>query len=305
MPPRNVYFSHGAKSEQHLLEDILIEALQIYGQDVYYIPRKIIQLDTILNEDVLSQFEKSFKIEMYLENVDGFEGDGKLVSKFGLEIRDQITLVVSVRRWNQLIGRFGYTENSTRPREGDLVYFPMTKGLFEIKWVEDKLPFFQLNNMPTFKLTCELFEYSNQNISTGIADIDEVQRVSSQMWQAYVEFENNVPHTIDEMCVITLPSGVTGSAKFLGVDQTDDGYIGNFGALSFDDGQYHRITVDTTFSGESSNTLSTVTEIINLTAGDSVIFKNDFSAQNSAFEIQGNSFIDFSETNPFGEPYEN
>ena len=172
--PRSVYFSHGTRSEKHILEDILIESIKIMGHDVYYIPRKIIKMDQILNEDFLSQFDKAFKIEMYVESVDGFEGDGKLVAKFGLEIRDQITLVVSRRRWNGLIGKFGYTENSARPREGDLVYFPMTGGLFEIKWVEDKQPFFQLNNTPTFKLTCELYEYSNENINTGVPEVDGV-----------------------------------------------------------------------------------------------------------------------------------
>lgn len=301
--PRNVYFSHGARSEQHLLEDILIEALKIYGHDAYYIPRKIVKMDHLLNEDVLSQFEKAFKIEMYVESVDGFEGDGKLISKFGLEIRDQITLVVSRRRWNALIGKFGYTENSTRPREGDLIYFPMTEGLFEIKWVEDKAPFFQLNNTPTFKLTCELFEYSSQNINTGVVAVDKVQNALSQVWRAYVEFDNAL-HTLNEFCTITLPSGVTGSAKFIGIENTEDGYLASFGSLSFDDDQFHSITEGTVFTGQDSNTTSTVTQTIGLDDGDEVLFKNDYNAQNSTFETEANSIIDFAEGNPFGEPFE-
>jgi hypothetical protein len=304
MPPRNVYFSHGTRSEKHLLEDILIEAMKIYGHDVYYIPRKIIQMDTILNEDFLSQFDKAFKIEMYVESVDGFEGDGKLVSKFGLEIRDQITVVVSRRRWNGLIGKFGYTENSARPREGDLIYFPMTAGLFEIKWVEDKQPFFQLNNTPTFKLTCELYEYGNQNINTGVPEVDSVQQASSQVWRAYVDFLNDEVHSPDEFCTITLPSGITGSAKFLSVAQYTSMTAASFGSLVFDDGQYHSITVGTTFTGQESETVSTVTQLIDLSDGDAMTFPNDFAAQNSSFAIQGNNFIDFSEGNPFGEPFD-
>jgi hypothetical protein len=301
---RNVYFSHGTRSEKHLLEDILIEAMKIYGHDVYYIPRKIIQMDTILNEDFLSQFDKAFKIEMYVESIDGFEGDGKLVSKFGLEIRDQITVVVSRRRWNGLIGKFGYTENSARPREGDLIYFPMTAGLFEIKWVEDKQPFFQLNNAPTFKLTCELYEYGNQNINTGVPEVDSVQQVSSQVWRAYVDFLNDEVHAPDEYCTITLPSGITGSAKFLSVAQYTSMTAASFGSLVFDDGQFHSITVGTTFTGQDTETVSTVTQLIDLSDGDAMTFPNDFAAQNSSFGIQGNNFIDFSEGNPFGEPFD-
>lgn len=302
--PRNVYFSHGTRSEQHLLEDILIESMKIMGHDVYYIPRKIVQMDRILNEDFLSQFDKAFKIEMYVESIDGFEGDGKLVSKFGLEIRDQITVVVSRRRWNTLIGKFGYTENSARPREGDLLYFPMTSGLFEIKWVEDKQPFFQLNNAPTFKLTCEVYEYTNENINTGVPEVDGVQHAVTQPWRAYVEFTDNVVHKVDEYCTITLPSGVTGSAKFLGVAQYTDLTAASFGALLFDDGQFHSITIGTTFTGQDSGTVSTVVELIDLLDGNGIAFTNDFAAQNSTFEIQGNNFIDFSEGNPFGEPFD-
>jgi hypothetical protein len=302
--PRNVYFSHGTRSEKHLLEDILIEAMKIYGHDVYYIPRKIVQMDHVLNEDFLSQFDKAFKIEMYVESIDGFEGDGKLVSKFGLEIRDQITVVVSRRRWNGLIGRFGYTEDSARPREGDLVYFPMTSGLFEIKWVEDKQPFFQLNNTPTFKLTCELFEYSNENINTGVPEVDGVQQASSQVWRAYVDFLDDEVHAVDEFCTITLPSGITGSSKFLSVTQYTNMTAASFGSLVFNDGKYHNITVGTTFTGQESGTVATVTQLIDLTDGDAMAFPNDYSAQNSTFGIAGNNMIDFSEGNPFGEPFD-
>lgn len=303
--PRNVYFSHGTRNEKHLMEDILIEAMRIYGHDVYYIPRKIIELDKILNEDVLSKYEKAFKIEMYVENVDGFEGDGKLISKFGLEIRDQVTLVVSRRRWNQLIARFGYTEDSQRPREGDLIYFPMTAGMFEIKWVEDKLPFFQLNNTPTFKLTCELHEYTHTNIDTGVHEVDAVQNAMSQTNRAKVQFENDIPHRLNEYVTITLPSGVTGQAKFLTITQDEDlgGMVVGLGTLEFDDGQYHQLTVGTTLLGKDSGALGTVESLIGITSGDQLYFENDINAQNSSFETQGNSFLDFTESNPFGEPF--
>lgn len=172
--PRNVYFSQGRTSEQRLYEDITIEALKIYGHDVYYIPRTIVNQDAIFNEATLSRFGESFMIEMYVENTDGFEGEGDLLSKFGVEVRDSLTLVLSTRRWEQLVGRF-QTVAESRPQEGDLIYFPLVKGLFEIKFVEDESPFYQLQNLPTFKLSCETFAYSQEEIDTGITPIDDIE----------------------------------------------------------------------------------------------------------------------------------
>jgi hypothetical protein len=303
MPPRNVYFSHGTRSEQNLLEDLIIEAMSIYGHDVYYIPRKIVNLDTILNEDVISKFEKSFKVEMYVESVDGFEGDGKLIAKFGLEIRDQITLVVARRRWNSLVGRFGYTQDSVRPREGDLIFFPMTRGLFEIKFVEDKKPFFQLNNTPTFKLICELFEYGGQDIDTGIDVVDLTQKQTSQTHRTVVTFADSAVIPVNEYANILLPSGITGSAKVLAYEIDGDTTILSFGALTFNDGQFHTLTADTVLTGQTSGIVATVVSVIGLSDSDAVLFENDAAAQNSAFETIGNSFIDFSVANPFGEPF--
>lgn len=303
MPPRNVYFSHGARSEQNLLEDLIIESMRIYGHDVYYIPRKIVDLDKILNEDVISKFEKAFKIEMYVESVDGFEGDGKLIAKFGLEIRDQITLVVARRRWNTLVGRFGYTEDSVRPREGDLIFFPMTKGLFEIKFVEDKKPFFQLNNTPTFKLICELFEYGGQNIDTGIDAVDITQNQTSQTHRANVSFVGSAVIPVNEYVTITLPTGITGSGKVLGYQQDGTDTVLSLGVLTFDDGIYHKLTNSTTLTGQTSEIVATVNSVIGLGDGDEALFENDIAAQNSSFETIGNSYIDFSESNPFGEPF--
>lgn len=169
--PRNVYFSQGTTPEKRLYEDITIEALKIYGHDVFYIPRTIVNTDAIFNEDALSKFGEAFQIEMYVENTDGFEGDGDLLSKFGVEVRDSMTLVLATRRWEELVGRFQSTPEG-RPQEGDLIYFPLVKGLFQISFVEDESPFYQITNLPTFKLTCELFEYGNEAIDTGIAEVD-------------------------------------------------------------------------------------------------------------------------------------
>src|SRR5210317_551960 len=124
---RNLYFSDTVRSEQYLYEDIVIESLKMYGQDVYYMPRDIVNEDTILGDDPESSFNSSHVIEMYIENTEGFEGEGDLFTRFGVEIRDEATFVVSRKRWEQTVG--GDNDiNSKRPREGDLIYLPLSKS---------------------------------------------------------------------------------------------------------------------------------------------------------------------------------
>ena len=133
-----------------------------------YIPRTIVNKDELFGEDTISKFEGGTQIEMYVESVDGFEGDGDFISKFGLEIRDSISLVVSKKRFVQEIA-------NGRPLEGDLIYFPLTKGLFEIKFVEHENPFYQLGKLYTYKLSCELFQYSQEDLNTGWSDVDTIE----------------------------------------------------------------------------------------------------------------------------------
>jgi hypothetical protein len=176
---RNVYFSHGTKNEQYLIEDLIVESLSIYGQDMYYIPRILVGKDEILGEDRLSEFKSAYPIEMYLENVTGFEGQGAFIQKFGLMMEQTATLTVARRRWDQLIGRFGQTIIPSRPCEGDLLYFPLTKGLFEIKFVKHQDPFYQLGKLYVYTLEVELFQYSSEHIDTGVAEIDVFETLKS------------------------------------------------------------------------------------------------------------------------------
>jgi hypothetical protein len=176
---RNVYFSQGTGNEQYLLEDIIIESMQIYGQDFYYIPRVLVAKDNILGEDRLSEFKQAYGIEMYLESVDGFEGQGAFINKFGLMMEQSATLTVARRRWDQLVGRFGQTQLPNRPCEGDLLYFPLTKGLFEIKFVQHQDPFYQLGKLYVYKLQVELFQYASEHIDTGFKDIDVFETLKS------------------------------------------------------------------------------------------------------------------------------
>lgn len=168
----NPYFAQGTKNEQYLIEDIIIESLKIYGQNMFYIPRTLVSKDNILGEDRLSEFKTSFPIEMYFENVDSFDGQGAFIQKFGLMMEQSATLVVARRRWDQLIGRYGVTTLPQRPNEGDLIYFPLTKGLFEIKFVKHQDPFYQLGKLYVYKLQVELFQYASERIDTGVQEVD-------------------------------------------------------------------------------------------------------------------------------------
>lgn len=174
----NHYFQSGIpggrSSEQLLMEDLIIECLKIYGFDVYYLPRQSVFEDGIFNEDVLNKFDFAYPLEMYLSNVMGFEGEGDLLTKFGVEIRDTATFLVARRRWDEVIARTGNAQLTTRPAEGDVLYFPLTKSYFEIRRVETKDPFFQVGKLYVYKLECELMQFSSEQFNTGVTEIDEV-----------------------------------------------------------------------------------------------------------------------------------
>lgn len=172
---RNIYFSAGARPEQNLYEDLIIESIKIYGQDLYYMPRDLVNVDAVFREDPVSSFNSNYLLEMYVDNIDGFDGEGDLFTKFGVEIRDQVTFTVAKRRWQQTVMRYDNEITGTRPFEGDLVFTPFSKKLFQIMHVEHEQPFYQLNNLPVFKLQCELFEYNDEDIDVYNEDITQLE----------------------------------------------------------------------------------------------------------------------------------
>ena len=192
---RNIYFSAGARSEQNLYEDLIIESIKIYGQDLYYMPRDLVNVDAVFREDPVSSFNSNYLLEMYVDNVDGFDGEGDLFTKFGVEIRDQVTFTVAKRRWQQTVMRYDNEITGTRPFEGDLVFTPFSKKLFQIMHVEHEQPFYQLNNLPVFKLQCELFEYNDEDIDVSNEDISQLERDASFRYD------------------LTLTQGITATAK--------------------------------------------------------------------------------------------
>lgn len=171
--PSNFYFNNFQSSqEQTLLENLIIESIKIYGQDMLYVPRKLNNKNEVYGEDDISTYENAYMIELFIKSIDGFSGDGNFMSKFGLEIRDQVTFTVARRSFELEISTQG---DYDRPREGDLVYFPLNKKLFQIKFVDNKVMFYTLGTLPVYDLVCELFEYSAEQFNTGIPEIDDIQ----------------------------------------------------------------------------------------------------------------------------------
>ncbi len=168
----NVHFNHAVKSEQNLVDDLIVESLRMYGHNCYYLPRKVVDEDVILGDVAESKFEDAYEVEMYLQGTEGFEGEGELYSKFGIETRQSAEFIISKRSWERFVSLDTNLATGLRPNEGDLVYFPLANSLFEIKFVEHENQFYQLGKLYTFRMSCDLFEYSGEDFETEIAAID-------------------------------------------------------------------------------------------------------------------------------------
>ena len=294
--PLNPYFSQGRRSEQTLYEDIVVEALKIYGQDVYYLPRTQVRYDTILNDEIPATFGSNHKLEMYIENIDGFDGDGDLFTKFGVEIRDVANFVISKRSWNQRIKPILSAEGTVqyyRPKEGDLLFLPLSGSLFKISKVEDERPFYQLKNLPVFRITAELFEYNDEDLDTGIDAIDAIEKNFAYQWLLTMDSDGTIGnYTIGETVTQTLTDGTVISGEVVKWSDSDDKlYLAHVGA---DDGQFHTFVTTRQVIGSTSGNVATPSLVAELQS-----IQN--TAQNTAFDDYEVSFIDFSEGNPFGD----
>ncbi len=173
----SVYFNNfGASNEQGLINDLIVESIKIYGNDVYYCPRTVNDLDEIYGADDISTYKSAYYVEMYIKSVDGFEGDGVFLSKFGLEIRDQVTFTMAKTTFDNEVGMW---TSQQRPKEGDLIFFelnPERSQLYQIKYVNDRSIFYQLGGFQVFDLVAEVYEYSGERLQTGIAEIDAIEK---------------------------------------------------------------------------------------------------------------------------------
>ena len=284
----NQYFNHHGTNtpENRLIENLMIESIQTYGIDVYYLPRTLNNEDTLLGEDASSSYDSAHTIEMYIKTVDGFEGSGDFIAKWGLQIKDQITFTVAKRRWQEL----GLTTDGRAkiPHEGDLIYFPITKALFQILFIEDESIFYQTGQLQSYDMLCEMFTYSDQTFDTGIDELDAIERTHSYS----VDFTMNTGsgnYTVGE----TVYQGASLAAA------TVKGEVGSWNSTD-------KILNLLNMTGNFSGTVNIIGD--SSSASYSI---SSFNAQQSAantaatssnveIEAEADAIIDFTEGNPFG-----
>lgn len=311
--PRNTYISQSVESEQHLYEDLIIESLRIFGQDVYYLPRTLIGRDNILGEDIASKFDDAYMIEAYIENTDGFDGQGDLLSKFGLEIRDEATFILSRRRWNQFVGIWNNEIVESTPEEGDILYLPMSAKFFEISHVEHEQPFYQLSDLPVYKLRCSLYEYNEEQLDTNVGEIDNWQKEVSYQVGLDVTINDIIfPHVGEQIRQYTVLPTLEGSAGVYVygevqkveklTDTTATIYVSNIGVEGTDKARDFYVSSDNSARGQETDSDLTITKVYGIVDDES--FSSDKQARNVDFEIEADNIIDFSESNPFGDPSE-
>jgi hypothetical protein len=292
----NVYFnpfpSSQITSEQLLVEDLVIEALKIYGMDVYYLPRTSRdQVDYLFGEDTVKQYVSAYPLEMYLENVTGMGGEGDFISKFGLEIRDEIDLLVSRRR-------FAATVTQTRPFEGDLIYVPLIKNFFEITHVEhenDQAMFYTLGrgrggNVYVYALKLKQFVFSNEIIEVGVAEIDNAIKALYPKTRLFLSAGGSGNFINDEI-VYQGANLAASNGQAVVYSTVNNQYVdvikvkGSF--------------VPGTITGNTSGTNRSI-----FLADDTATMNNAFEdiIDNARIEAEADGIIDFSEINPFGEP---
>ena len=283
--PTNVYFDTGTKPEQSLYEDLIIEQLRIYGQDVYYIPRKLAGTDAVFQEDISSSFEDAYLVEMYMDTIDGYEGEKELMSKFGLDIMNDTTFTVARRRWEQFVSIDNNIIVSSRPNEGDLIYFPKWKKLFEITFVDHDDPFYQVHNLPTYKLKCKTFEYGSEKMDTGIAEIDAIETDRSLDQLSY-QLGLEQAGTFNEKISLEDESGFFLQETYVSGDSA--------GQLLVGETETHggRIQMENTVEGAEATYI--IQEAFKV---DTI----DEAAQNELFDSLDDNILDFTESNPFGD----
>ena len=282
--PTNSYFTHGTSGEQNLVEELVIEQIKMFGQDVYYIPRVIVDEDPAFGEDSLSKFDDAYLIEAYLENVEGFGGDGDLFSKFGVRISDKVTFIISRTRFTSLVDDNATLVQEGRPNEGDLIYFPLAQKLFQIQFVQYEQPFFQLGKIHTWGLECELYEYSDEDFDTGVDAIDQVERNFATTITLNFATGGTGTYTVGEQ-IAGGTSNVTAEVK-------------SWDATTRQLQIYNRsgiFTIPETVTGQTSGAAHTTASYNTLNNTNSEFDENSF------FETQDDSIVDFSQGNPFGE----
>ena len=280
----NTYFSQGTTGEQDLTQSLVNEQIKMFGKDVYYIPRTLVKQDTVFGEDTMSKFEGAYLIEAFIEDNSGFRGDGDMFTKFGVQIADQATFVISRTRFTEAVDDNATLIVEGRPNEGDLVYFPMANKIFEIQFVEYEVPFFTLGKQYTWGLRCELFQYSDEDIDTGITEVDAIEVNYANAISVNVA-EGGSGDFVAEEIVTGGNSNVTATVKSWNSATRQLVLYNRSGIFAIPE----TLTGNTSSAAWTSATYNTINN------------QNDNSDANWAVETQADGIIDFTEGNPFGE----
>lgn len=287
----NPYFNKfNNRSEQNLVEDLTIEAIKIHGIEMYYIPRTMMHKDDFFGEAAYSRFSTFKMIEMYMDTTTAFEG-GDQFTKFGFEVRDSVKFTVSRKRFKRETGM-------KRPMEGDLLFLPLNRGLFEIKFVEHENPFYQLGKLFSYQMTCELFQYSEEKVDTGIKDIDAVEEVAFKLQLALGATGGTGTFTKGDF--VYQPSGGATSGEFSAAATKATVYAWNPNEPT------SMVLVDSL--GGWSLTGGYVTKSDNTAyyrisaTGSTEKFGTLIDHSNDVIQTEADTFLNFDENHPFGEP---
>ena len=284
----NQYFNHHGTDtpEQRLIENLTIESIKTYGIDVYYLPRTLNDEDTLMGEDNTASYNSAHTIEMYIKSMDGFEGEGDFISRFGLQIKDQITFTVARRRFREL----GMTTDgrADAPHEGDLIYFPTTSALFQILFVEDEAIYYQTGDIQSYDMLCEMFTYSDQSFNTGIDTIDAIERTHS--------------YSIDFTMNTGSGNYTVGEQVYQGASLAAATVKGEVASWNATDKLLNLINMTGNFSGTSNIIGDSSSASYSITSFDaqSSAQSTAASATNKEIEEAADAIIDFTEGNPFG-----
>ena len=280
----NSYFTQGTTGEQDLIENLVIEQIKMFGKNVFYMPRTLVNEDTTFTEDALSKFDDAYEIVAYIEDPTGFTGDGDLFTKFGVRISDQVTFIISRKRFTEAVDDNAQLIVEGRPNEGDLVYFPMANKIFKIMFVEHEQPFYQLGKIHVWGLKCELFEFSDEQFDTGVTAIDQIEQDFSVSITVNFATGGTGDFTVGEI-VAGGTSNITAEVKSWDSANRQLQVFNRTGIF----------TIPETVTGQSSSAAWTTASYNTL---------NNTSSEydsNSSFETIADGIIDFSEGNPFGD----
>ena len=280
----NSFFTQGTTGEQDLVGSLVTEQIKMFGKDVYYIPRTLVDRDSVFEEDSLSAFNGAYLIEAYIEDATGFRGYGDLFSKFGVRISDQVTFIISRERFTAAVDDNAQLIVEGRPNEGDLIHLPMANKTFEIQFVEHEVPFYQLGKVHVWGLRCELFEYSDEDFNTGVAEIDAVE----------VNFANAVTINVADGGTGDFVAGeiVTGGSSNVTSEVKTWNSATRQLVVYNRSGMY---AIPETLTGNTSGaawTSATYNTLNNM---------NSETDQNFTLETQADAILDFTESNPFGD----